>query len=135
MISNDSVSLVDRAFRAIWNGTRGTDLKALFADGFEFRNLSSLDDVTDLSGLRQRIIAVRSVHPRGHLRVEDMVNSGDLVSVWWSFGNNGRSHFPRTRGASQPAVMDGTCMFRLEGSRIIEMWELGGQLMREPLAQ
>jgi hypothetical protein len=46
MISNDNVSLVDRAFGAIWNGTRGTALKALFADGFEFRNLSRLDDGT-----------------------------------------------------------------------------------------
>ena len=96
MISNDNVGIVHRALKAVWNGARGTAQKTLFVDGFRFRNLSSLDDVTDLDGLRQRLRSVRSIHPCGRLLVQDMVDSGDLVAVWWTFRNGERCRSERT---------------------------------------
>jgi len=129
MISKDNVGIAQRALKAVWNGARDTAQKTLFVDGFMFRNLSSLDDVTDLDGLRQRAAFMRSTYPCGRLLVQDVVDSGDLIAVWWTFRNGERCRSEQTAHPFPRELMDGTCMFRLQGGRVAEMWELGGQLV------
>jgi hypothetical protein len=129
MTLTNNVGIAERAVRSVWTGGRGTAQKALFADDFMFRNLSSLDDVTDLDGLRQRTASVRSLHRCARLQVQDTVASGDLVSVWWTFKSEDGCRSQRALRAVQREVMDGTCMLRLRGGQIAEMWELGGQLV------
>jgi hypothetical protein len=129
MIAKNNVSIAERALKAVWNEARGAAQKSLFADSFVFRNLSSLDDVTDLDGLRQRAASVRSTYPCGCLKVQDMVDSGDLVSVWWTFRNRAGCRSEQASRGLQRELMDGTCMFRVQAGRVAEMWELGGQLV------
>ena len=125
----NNVGIAERAVRLVWTDGRGTAQQALFADDFMFRNLSSLDDVTDLDGLRQRTASLRSLHPCARLQVWDTVASGELVSVWWTFKSEEGCRSRRGVPAAQREVMDGTCMLRLRGGQIAEMWELGGQLV------
>lgn len=128
--------IVNGVLRAIWSGASGYDLSSQFGAGFRFRNFHSIDDVTDLDGLRRRIASVRSTNPEGRWRLTDALETGDLVVVWWAFGGDGRGQARRSRGAARatPAdVLDGVCMSRLEAGRISEMWELGGQLENNPL--
>jgi hypothetical protein len=128
MISQNNVGIAKRALKAVWNGGRGAARETLCADNFVFRNLSSLEDVTDLDGVRQRAASVRSTYPCGRMKVHDSVGSGDLISVWWTFRDNERCRSGRSLRPSQREVLDGACMVRMQGGRVTEMWELGGQL-------
>lgn len=136
MSAKSRAGIVNGALRAMWNGTNGSDLNSQFDDGFRFRNLNRIDDVADLDGLRQRIASVRSARPGGRWRIKDALEKGDLVVIWWSFEEDGRgqARWPRGNGRATSAdVLDGVCMSRLEAGRISEMWELGGQLEKDPL--
>ena len=128
MATKQFTGIPDRALKAIWHEDGRRDLDALFGAGFKFRNLCSLDDMTDLSGLRQRIACVRSAHPGGHLEVKDIMDLGDLVTVWWLFEAGQERQALRTPRASRREQLEGTCMFRLQEGKVVEMWELGGEL-------
>ena len=97
MISQNNVGIAKRALKAVWNGGRGAAQKTLFADNFVFRNLSSLEDVTDLDGLRQRAASVRSTYPCGRLKVQDSVGFGEVISVWWTFRDDEGCRSGRSR--------------------------------------
>ena len=129
MASTNNVGIAERALRSVWKGLRGMTQKSLFTDDFMFRNLSRLDDVTDLDGLRQRTASLRSLHPCARLQVGDTVASGDLVSVWWTLRGKEDCRSRQLLRAAQREVMDGTCMVRLRGGQVAEMWELGCQLV------
>jgi len=113
MGSQNSFSTGYRAFRAIWDGENGDKLRALFSDGFEFHNLDGRNDVTDLKGLRQRVAKLRAAHPGARLKVENPFGAGSHIAFDWSLGD---------------ASPDGFCMLRLNGDRVVELWELNGAL-------
>ena len=129
MISQKNTGVAERALKTIWNGPHDSVEGSLFAEGFVFRNLSSVNDVTDLDGLRQRAASVRATYPCGRLKVQDRVDSGNWVSVWWTFRDRAGCRSERASRGLQHKLMDGTCMFRVQDGRVAEMWELGGQLV------
>jgi hypothetical protein len=133
MISQNSVGIAKRALNAVWNGGRGAAQKSLFADNFVFRNLSSLGDTTDLDGLRQRAASMRSTYPCGRLKVQDSVGSGEVISVWWTFRDDEGCRSGQSSRRSKRELLDGTCMVRMDAGRVVEMWELGGQLVEASL--
>jgi hypothetical protein len=128
MEPQNSFSTGYRAFRAIWDGENGDKLRALFANGFEFHNLDGRHDVTDLKGLRQRVAGVRAAHPGAHLRVENAFGSGSHIAFDWSLGDTTPDGAPEKRGASTSNILDGSCMLRLNGSQVVELWELNGSM-------
>jgi hypothetical protein len=113
METQNSLTTGYRAFRAIWDGVNGDKLRELFSNRFEFHNLNGGDEVTDLKELRQRVAGLRAAHPWARLRVENAVGSGSHMAFDWTFGHT---------------IPDGSCMLRLEGGRVVELWELSGVL-------
>jgi hypothetical protein len=116
-----------RAFQAVWDGVNGDKLRAIFDDSFEFHNLDGRNEVTDLKGLRQRVAVLRAAHPGAQLQVEDTVGSGSHVAFGWrlleaSGGSRAR------RGSSASSLREGSCMVRLAGDCVVELWELNGAL-------
>jgi hypothetical protein len=114
-----------RAFQAIWNGENGDKLRSIFDNGFEFHNLDGRNDVTDLKGLRQRIAILRAAHPGAYLRMENTVGSGSHFAFDWSLRD---ASSLGGRDAPVTSIRDGSCMVRLDGNCVAEMWELRGEL-------
>jgi hypothetical protein len=112
-----------RAFQAIWDGENGDKLGSIFDDGFEFHNLDGRHDVTDLKGLRQRVAVLRDAYPGAQMRVENTVASGSHIAFDWSLRDGSSQH----RGFA-PNILDGSCMVRLNGDCVVELWELNGSL-------
>jgi uncharacterized cupin superfamily protein len=117
-----------RAFTALWEGENGDKLREIFSDEFEFHNLDGRNDVTDLKGLRRRVAALRATHPGARLRVENTVGAGSHFAFDWTLwdADPGSARFnPQT---SKSGILDGSCMVRLDGDCVVELWELNGQL-------
>jgi hypothetical protein len=129
MNGQSSVITAERALKAVWNGARRIDRDALFASNFRFRNLGDSDDVTNLCGLRKRICHVRAAHPDGHLVMEDVFGWEDHFVAWWALRIDGCTEPTAPRSEAPTAPLEGTCMLRLCGGQVVEMWELGGQLV------
>jgi SnoaL-like domain len=121
-----------RALRALWNGTSEDDLRRLFDDGFRFRNVGREHDDTGLAGLRGRIASLRSCNPTGDMRVDESVQAGDQVVFWWTFGDARADTFSHSKGDTAPAILNGTSLLLLSQERVIEMCEIGGELVSEP---
>lgn len=102
-----------RAFRAIWEGANRDKLSKLISDKFAFHDLDDRDDVMDLMGFRRRVAGFRGAHPGAHLRLENAFGSQSHIAFDWSYGD------PSSRGC---------CMVRLDGDRVVELWELNGAL-------
>jgi hypothetical protein len=121
-----------RALRALWNGTSEDDLSMLFDDRFRFRNVSREHDDTDLADLRSRIASLRACNPGGDMRVDGVVLSGDQVVFWWAFGDAGADTVAQAKVDAAPALLTGTSLLLLSDDRIVEMCEIGGELVNEP---
>jgi len=121
-----------RALRALWNGTNEDNLGALFDDRFRFRNVSREHDDTGLAELRSRIASLRACNPEANMRVDGVVVSGDQVVFWWSFGDAGADSFTQAKVATAPALLSGTSLLLLSDDRIVEMCEIGGELVNDP---
>jgi hypothetical protein len=102
-----------RAFHAIWEGANRDKLRELFSDWFAFHDLDNSDDVTDLRGFRRRVAQLRATHPSAQLRLENAFGSESHIAFDWTFGD------PNSNGC---------CMLRLDGDRVVELWELNGVL-------
>lgn len=116
------------AFQAIWDGENGDRLRSIFDECFQFHNLDGRNDVTDLKGLRQRVASLRAAHPGAHLRVENTVGSGSHFAFDWSLKESSPPGDRAGHGASSSNLRDGSCMVRLEGDCVVELWELNGAL-------
>lgn len=128
MTTQESISRAFGALAALWQGANGDRLRALFADGFTFHNLEGEHEVTNLADLRRRLAALHGAHPGAHLSIDGSVGVGSHVALEWSVRErrNGR---PRgLADAAERAIVSGTCMVRLAGDRIAEIWELKGAL-------
>ena len=101
------------AFRAVWEGQNGDKLRSVFDECSEFHNLDGKNDVTDLKGFRQRVAGLRAAHPGARLQVQNPFGAGSHIAFDWSLGD---------------ASPDGFCMLRLNGDRVVELWELNGAL-------
>jgi SnoaL-like polyketide cyclase len=121
-----------RALRALWSGASGDDLSTLFDDRFRFRNVSREHDDTGLAELRSRIASLRACNPDADMRVDGVVLSGDQVVFWWTFGDAGADTFAQAKVATAPALLTGTSLLLLSDDRIVEMCEIGGELVNEP---
>ena len=121
-----------RALRALWNGTNEKDLATLYDDRFRFRNVSREHDDTDLTGLRSRIASLKSCNPAGDMRVSESVQSGNQVVFWWTFGDSGADTFAHPKGDTPSANLTGTSLLLLDQNRVVEMCEIGGELVSEP---
>jgi SnoaL-like polyketide cyclase len=121
-----------RALRALWDGKNEDDLRTLFDDRFRFRNVSREHDDTDLADLRSRIASLRACNPNGDMRVDGVVLSGDQVVFWWTFGDSGADMFAQAKVDTAPALVTGTSLLLLSDDRIVEMCEIGGELVSEP---
>jgi hypothetical protein len=132
MLRTTNQRMAYRALQAVWQGMSGDALSALFADGFRFRNVSSEDDGADLADLRRRIASLRSCHPNGDLYVEETVGSGDQVAFWWTFRGAGRDRVAEPSGHAPPAVLSGTSLIRLRDGWVVEICEIGGELVSDP---
>jgi len=117
-----------RAFQAIWEAENGDKLRSIFDDGFAFHNLDGRHDVTDLKGLRLRVAALRAAYPGAHLRVENTVASGSHIAFDWSLREAGADGSRAGRRTSASNIRDGSCMVRLNGDCVVELWELNGAL-------
>jgi hypothetical protein len=124
-----NVITVERALKAVWNGARRIDRDALFAHSFIFRNLGENDGMTDLLGLRKRITHVRAAHPYSHLSVVDVFESGDHFVARWAFRMDERTESAAPRSEALTALMEGTWVLYLCDGQVVEMWELGDQLV------
>ena len=128
MDTHSSYSKGTRAFKALWDGENGDKLRAIFADEFEFHNLNGWNDVTDLKGLRRRVAEVRAAHPGARLRVENVVGSGSHFAFDWTLLEPSIELDRDPRKTSTPSIRDGSCMVRLSGECVAELWELNGSL-------
>ncbi len=117
-----------RAFKAIWDGENGDKLRALFSEGFEFHNLDGRNDVTDLKGFRQRVAQLRAAHPGARLQVENAIGSGSHIAFDWTLGDSGADGAGQQHTISRLSIPDGSCMLRLNGDHVVELWELNGAL-------
>jgi SnoaL-like domain len=124
----NSFSTGYRAFKAIWDGENGDKLRELFSDRFEFHNLDGRNDVTDLKGLRQRMAELRAAHPGARLRVENAIGSGSHIAFDWTLGDAGADGARQQHRVSRLNIPDGSCMLRLNGDHVVELWELNGAL-------
>jgi hypothetical protein len=128
MEAQNSLGAGYRAFQAIWDGQNGDKLREMFSDCFEFHNLDGRNDVTDLRGLRERMAALRAAHPGARLHVQNAVGSGSHIAFDWTLGDPtsqaGRAH----GGTFERTFRDGSCMIRLNGECVEELWELNGAL-------
>jgi SnoaL-like domain len=132
MEPNNRQDTAYRALRALWNGTSEDDLGRLFDDRFTFRNVSREHDDTDLAELRSRIASLRACNPEGDMRVDGVVLSGDQVVFWWSFGDAGADTSAQAKVDTAPALVTGTSLLLLSDDRIVEMCEIGGELVNDP---
>jgi hypothetical protein len=116
-----------RAFQAIWDEENADKLSGIFDDCFRFHNLDGRNDITDLTGLRQRVAVLRAAHPGARVQVDNTSVSGSHVAFDWTLRDAaaaGSAH----RNTSPAVLRDGTCMVRLEGDCVVELWELNGAL-------
>jgi hypothetical protein len=127
-VKRTNINIAHRTLRVIWDCPWAGDLSELFTANFEFRNLNGPHDVTDLRGLRGRIASLRSTYPRGHLIVDQALESPDRVTLWWVFSENGCGRADPEPTTASRIITEGTCMFHIQEGQIAEMWELGGQL-------
>jgi hypothetical protein len=121
-------TLGTRALQAIWNEQNGDKLRTLFDDCFEFHNLDGRNDVTDLTGLRRRVASLRSAHPGARLSVENGVASGSHIAFDWSLRDASTDNNEAQQSGPGGSIRDGSCMVRLNGRCIAELWELTGAL-------
>jgi hypothetical protein len=128
MDTHSSYSKGTRAFKALWDGENGDCLRAIFADEFRFHNLDGRHDVTDLKGLRRRVAELRASHPAARLRVENMVGSGSHFAFDWTLRDANPDDARGQHQTSRSSIRDGSCMVRLSGDFVEEMWELNGAL-------
>ena len=128
MEAQNSLGAGYRAFQAIWDGQNGDKLRQMFSDCFEFHNLDGRNDVTDLKGLRQRMAVLRAAHPGARLRMENAVGSGSHIAFGWSLRDPSPEDGRKQHKTSTPNIRAGSCMIRLSGDRVEEMWELHGAL-------
>lgn|GEM_PF-1868249 len=128
MVTASNVIVADRALKVLWDGDNGTELHGLFADEFAFRNLGGDGNTLSLDGLRTRVSGVRTAHANGHLEMERVVGDGNLVTIWWKFGDGEPGPSLFTLLSSWPEEPGGTCMLRVQDGKVAEMWEFGGQL-------
>jgi hypothetical protein len=117
-----------RAFMAVWDGQNGDKLRELFSDCFEFHNLDGRNDVTDLKGFRQRMAALRAAHPGASLGVENAIGSGSHIAFDWTLRDPTPQDERKQGRTSMQTFRDGSCMIRLNGDCIEELWELNGAL-------
>ena len=129
MDTHSSYSKGTRAFKALWDGENGDCLRAIFDDAFEFHNLDGRNDVTDLKGLRRRVAELRAAHPGARLRVENMIGEGSHFAFDWTLREPGSESARGPRTTSKSGVPDGSCMVRLNGNFVAELWELNGALV------
>jgi hypothetical protein len=125
---HSNLSKGTHAFQAIWDGENGNRLRAIFAENFEFHNLNGSHEITDLKGFRYRIAALRAAHPGAHLRLENGVTAGSHVVFDWSLRDVSLDGSRGPRGRFEESDGHGFCMVRLSGDRVVEIWELQGEL-------
>ena len=116
------------AFTALWDGENGDKLRAIFADEFRFHNLDGRNDVTDLKGLRWRVAELRAAHPRARLQLDNLIASGSHFAFDWALRDAGPEGGRDKHKASASVIRDGSCMVRLNGECVAELWELNGAL-------
>jgi hypothetical protein len=132
MLQTVNQGMAYRALQAVWQGTSGDALNALFADDFRFRNVSSEHDGVDLADLRRRIASLRSCHPDAYLYVEETVQSGDDMVFWWTFQDTAPEPVSGSNGYARPGTVSGTSLFHLHDGRVVEICEIGGELVSDP---
>jgi hypothetical protein len=128
MDTHSSYSRGTRAFKALWHGENGDRLRAIFADEFEFHNLDGRNDVTDLKGLRRRVAELHAAHPGARLQVENMIGAGSHFAFDWTLREPSTEAGREPHKTSTSAIRDGSCMVRLNGDCVAELWELNGAL-------
>jgi predicted ester cyclase len=128
MDTHSSYSKGTRAFKALWDGENGDKLRAIFDDEFRFHNLDGRHDVTDLTGLRQRVAELRASHPGARLQVENMIGSGSHIAFDWTLSEAKAGDRRFQRKTSGPSIRNGSVMVRLSGDCVAELWELNGAL-------
>jgi hypothetical protein len=81
-----------------------------------------------LGGLRQRVALLRAAHPAAQLRVENAVGSGSHIAFDWALGDPASQGGRKQGHDSTQIISDGSCMIRLNGDCVEELWELNGAL-------
>lgn len=131
MFRFNRAEIAQQALGAIWDGAQGGARESPFASGFAYRNSRGEHEVAELEELQLHAGVVRDARPCSRLEVSEVIGTGEHLAVWWVFRDSGCADASDRASPPQPVNLEGTCMLRLHDGRVVEMWELGGELIRE----
>jgi steroid delta-isomerase-like uncharacterized protein len=112
-----------RWYDEVWNKKRPGAIDEMFApDGIMHGLATGNDEVRGPAGFKQFYAAMTSACPDVHIRVDQVIEQGDMVALRWTatLTHTGEGlGFPPT---NRRATIEGLGMARIANGRVVEAW-------------
>jgi steroid delta-isomerase-like uncharacterized protein len=121
-----NAALVRRWFDEVWNQGREATVDELLASNAVVHGTGG--DLVGPAGFKPFFRAYRSAFPDVRLRIDELVESGDVVAVRWNATGTHRGDGLGFAPTGRPMQMNGMTFIRVQGNRMVEGWNNFDQL-------